>query len=166
MTTRGLSPARRGLVGLAPGGVVVVRRRLDLAGAGVDAAVRGPHAATRAAWRARCRGAAISASESPSRLSRKPVVGDEVVDGDGAAQLEAGDLLLEPRVHALGHVRERRPGRAHAASSSRERIAFRNASLNVRPIPIASPTDFICVPSVVSAPGNFSKAKRGNLTTT
>ena len=32
----------------------------------------------------------------------------------------------------------------------------------VRPIPIASPTDFICVPSVWSAPGNFSKAKRGN----
>ena len=52
------------------------------------------------------------------------------------------------------------------ASSSRERLAFRKASLNVRPMPIASPTDFICVPSVESAPGNFSKAKRGNLTTT
>jgi hypothetical protein len=33
-------------------------------------------------------------------------------------------------------------------------------------MPIASPTDFICVPRVVSAPGNFSNAKRGNLTTT
>ena len=51
-------------------------------------------------------------------------------------------------------------------SSSREPNAFRNASVNVRPMPIASPTDFIWVPSVGSAPGNFSKAKRGNLTTT
>ena len=57
-------------------------------------------------------------------------------------------------------------GVAAPASSSRERIAFRNASVNVRPIPIASPTDFICVPSASSAPGNFSNAKRGNLTTT
>ena len=59
-------------------------------------------------------------------------------------------------------------GSSHASepSSSRERRALRKASPNVRPIPIASPTDFICVPSVVSAPGNFSKAKRGNLTTT
>ena len=51
-------------------------------------------------------------------------------------------------------------------SSSRERIAFRNASENVRPIPIVSPTDFICVPSRESAPANFSNANRGNLTTT
>ena len=51
-------------------------------------------------------------------------------------------------------------------SSSRERIALRNASVNVRPIPIASPTDFIWVPRRVSQPGNFSNAKRGNLTTT
>jgi hypothetical protein len=43
---------------------------------------------------------------------------------------------------------------------------LRKASVNVRPMPIASPTDFICVPSVVSAPGNFSNANRGNLTTT
>ena len=32
---------------------------------------------------------------------------------------------------------------------------------NVRPIAIASPTDFIAVVSVGSAPGNFSNAKRG-----
>ncbi len=51
-------------------------------------------------------------------------------------------------------------------SSSRERSAFSSASPNVRPIPIASPTDFICVPRVVSAPGNFSNANRGTLTTT
>ncbi len=30
---------------------------------------------------------------------------------------------------------------------------------------IASPTDFICVVSAGSAPGNFSKAQRGILTT-
>ena len=57
-------------------------------------------------------------------------------------------------------------GEEEPPSSSRERIAFRKASVKVRPMPIASPTDFICVPSVSSAPANFSKAKRGNLTTT
>jgi len=31
---------------------------------------------------------------------------------------------------------------------------------------ITSPTLFICVPSVSSAPGNFSNAKRGHFTTT
>ena len=48
-------------------------------------------------------------------------------------------------------------------SSSRERIALPNASLNVRPIDIASPTVFICVVSRSSAPGNFSNANRGDL---
>ena len=43
---------------------------------------------------------------------------------------------------------------------------FMNASLNVRPIAITSPTDFICVVSVRSACGNFSKFHRGILTTT
>ena len=51
-------------------------------------------------------------------------------------------------------------------SSSRERIAFANACLNVRPIAITSPTDFMCVESRSSTPGNFSNAKRGHLTTT
>ena len=46
------------------------------------------------------------------------------------------------------------------------RAAFQKASWKVRPMPIDSPTDFIWVPSVSSAPANFSKAKRGNLTTT
>ncbi len=49
---------------------------------------------------------------------------------------------------------------------SSDRTAFRNASLKVRPIAIASPTDFICVVSVGSACGNFSKFQRGNFTTT
>ena len=49
---------------------------------------------------------------------------------------------------------------------SSERIAFWRASLNVRPMAITSPTDFICVVRRESAIGNFSKAKRGILVTT
>ncbi len=51
-------------------------------------------------------------------------------------------------------------------SASSPRRPFWNASLNVRPIAITSPTDFICVVSVGSAVGNFSNAKRGIFTTT
>jgi hypothetical protein len=47
-----------------------------------------------------------------------------------------------------------------------ERSAFCRLSANVRPIAMTSPTDFIEVVSVGSAPGNFSKAKRGILVTT
>ena len=47
-----------------------------------------------------------------------------------------------------------------------ERSAFCRASVKLRPIDIASPTDFIVVVRVVSAAGNFSKANRGTLTTT
>ena len=46
------------------------------------------------------------------------------------------------------------------------RIAFWNASLKVRPMAIASPTDFICVVRVSSASGNFSNVQRGIFTTT
>ncbi len=56
--------------------------------------------------------------------------------------------------------------RRGGASSSRERMAFRNAWAKVRPMAIASPTDFMCVESSALAPLNFSKAKRGHLTTT
>ena len=38
--------------------------------------------------------------------------------------------------------------------------------MKLRPIDIASPTDFIVVVSVASAPGNFSNANRGAFTTT
>jgi hypothetical protein len=48
---------------------------------------------------------------------------------------------------------------------SSERNAFCNASLNVRPIAMASPTLFICVVNVGSACGNFSKVNRGTFTT-
>ncbi len=51
-------------------------------------------------------------------------------------------------------------------SSSRDRIAFAKDSRKVRPIAMHSPTDFMWVVSWPSAPGNFSKAKRGTLVTT
>ena len=47
-----------------------------------------------------------------------------------------------------------------------ERSAFCSDSWKVRPIAIASPTVFIEVVSSGSAPGNFSKVKRGILVTT
>jgi len=49
---------------------------------------------------------------------------------------------------------------------SSERSAFWSDSLKVRPMAIASPTLFICVVSVGSAFGNFSKVKRGIFVTT
>ena len=49
---------------------------------------------------------------------------------------------------------------------SSPRSAFCRLSWKVRPIAMTSPTDFIDVVSVVEAPGNFSKAKRGILVTT
>ena len=49
---------------------------------------------------------------------------------------------------------------------SSERKPFCSASANVRPIAMTSPTDFIFVPNLFSASGNFSNAQRGILTTT
>ncbi len=49
---------------------------------------------------------------------------------------------------------------------SRERRAFCSASVKLRPMAMASPTDFMVVVRVASAAGNFSNAKRGALTTT
>jgi hypothetical protein len=49
---------------------------------------------------------------------------------------------------------------------SSERNAFCRLSWKVRPIAIASPTDFIDVVNTGSAPGNFSNAKRGTFVTT
>ena len=68
--------------------------------------------------------------------------------------------------------RRRSPGRFPSGDSkpqrsiSRPRIAFWRLSWKVRPIAITSPTDFICVVRVSSAPLNFSKAKRGTFVTT
>ena len=49
---------------------------------------------------------------------------------------------------------------------SSDRSALPSASTKLRPIDMASPTDFIVVVSVGSAPGNFSNANRGIFTTT
>ncbi|SKX31721.1 Uncharacterised protein [Mycobacteroides abscessus subsp. abscessus] len=53
-----------------------------------------------------------------------------------------------------------------AAEVSSERMTLPSASAKLRPRDIASPTDFMVVVKVASAPGNFSKANRGALTTT
>ena len=47
-----------------------------------------------------------------------------------------------------------------------DRSAFCTLSEKVRPIAMASPTDFIAVVNVSSAPGNFSNVKRGIFVTT
>jgi len=57
-------------------------------------------------------------------------------------------------------------GARHGVLGSSERIAFCKDSLKVRPMAITSPTDFICVPRVLSAPGNFSNCHLGIFTTT
>ena len=84
------------------------------------------------------------------------------------------DLLQAAVVRACGSARSS-PSRSSptgewksngACLSSRLRRAFCSASVKLRPIAIASPTDFMCVVSVGSAPGNFSKANRGTFTTT
>ena len=57
-------------------------------------------------------------------------------------------------------------GSRPASPVSMERRAFCSDSGKVRPIAIASPTDFIDVVRSGSASGNFSNVKRGTLVTT
>ena len=109
------------------------------------------------------------ASDQPARFQPQPVVGDQV----GLVRVEAQGSPWRARARRGTKGARRRGGRrARPRGSALPRRARASASpsgsasVNVRPIPIASPTDFICVPSVSSAPGNFSNAKRGNLTTT
>ena len=81
---------------------------------------------------------------------RRSAVGQRPMRADGGSR---GCLA-----HAPTHGLE-----AASEPISSERIAFCSASLNVRPIAIASPTDFICVVSVVRRRGNFSNVQRGIL---
>ena len=155
---------RRSLVRLAPGRVVVGGRRLDLTGARIDAPVGGPDAPG-APFRPHCGLARVAVLRDrrvrpPGPLEPKPVVCDERVERGRRNTKSSARASSSPSNHGW------RLRGSQLSSSSRARCAFRNASLNERPIPIASPTDFICVPSVRSAPGNFSNEKRGNLTTT
>ena len=73
-----------------------------------------------------------------------------------------GGASGDRRARALGSGETQNPPRP----SSMERSALPSASANERPSAIASPTLFIVVVSSGSAPGNFSKANRGTLTTT
>jgi hypothetical protein len=58
------------------------------------------------------------------------------------------------------------PVQKPAAAVSVDRSALPSASAKLRPMAIASPTLFMCVVSSGSAPGNFSNANLGTLTTT
>ena len=97
---------RQRLVLLAPGRVVVVRARLDLARAGVDATVGGPDP-LRVAHLPH-----VVAARAPRRADRVvapagPLRPQDVARGELAARM--GELLLEPRMDALGDVVERPP---------------------------------------------------------
>ena len=114
------------------------------------------------------RGSSSSSSSRPRPRRRRSRRGGRRARPAAARPSRSSlELAPEPRVEVVRQVVERRPRRHRARVELAARPApSQNASWKVRPIPIASPTDFICVPSVVSAPGNFSNAKRGNLTTT
>ena len=90
----------------------------------------------------------------------------QLLDGDAAPERleQVVEAVGAGRLHQLQErlVVRRRHGRV---SSSRERSALANACWKVRPIAIASPTDFMWVVRPASAPGNFSNANRGHLTT-
>ena len=74
-------------------------------------------------------------------------------------RLEEQVPALRQRLAAALEVEHRR--RVLAPSS-----ALRNASVNVRPRPRASPTARISLPRRGSASGNFAKSKRGAFTAT
>ncbi len=93
---------------------------------------------------------------------------------DGRAEIERARDLVEPSV---GRGLDRLEQLVESASTSgpvqnparlvsSERSTLPKASVKLRPIDMASPTDFMVVVRVPSAPGNFSNAKRGALTTT
>ena len=77
--------------------------------------------------------------------------GAERVQVVGLAEGSAGDLDV---------VEAGQPGLHRGAAPSAA------LSWNVRPMAMASPTDFIAWSAVGSAPGNFSKVNRGILVTT
>ena len=81
---------------------------------------------------------------------------------DREQPLPVGRRQALAQLHRVGHPLL---ARAIEPSSSSEAIPFISASRKVPPIAITSPTDFIEVPSVGGAPGNFSNAQRGILTT-
>ena len=117
-------------------------------------------------------------------LDEGHLVEEPRVDAGGLVHLldrqPAAQRLLHEHDAAVGGAPRPRRARSRACSVvgrgpsqwkllpffSSERSAFCSASVNERPIDIASPTDFIVVVRVSSAAGNFSNANRGTLTTT
>ena len=81
----------------------------------------------------------------------------------GVGRAERGLTLAESTRRASRSAAAVAPVTQPIRSISRPRSPFWNASLKVRPMAMTSPTDFICVVSVGSAVGNFSKANRGHL---
>ena len=106
----------------------------------------------------------ISSSPAPTRMACAILSRRSGVGVPSAARMAA--LLSASSMPLAGS----KPSMAISSSPVRpvssERSAFCKDSWKVRPIAIASPTDFIEVVSTCVAPGNFSKAKRGILVTT
>ena len=108
------------------------------------------------------------------------LVEEPAVDLRDLIQLINGGTQVECLLDCLEAVLGRNGcGRAGKPSSERvmfqenpvaflsmDRMAFWSASVKLRPMAIASPTDFMVVVSRLLAAGNFSKAKRGILHTT
>src|SRR4051794_2876412 len=110
-----------GLVGLAPGRVEVVRARLDLTAAGVDAAkgrldAPGPTLRPRVLLGRAATGRHVRVGK-PDSLELKPVVGDQIVERVHAREGFDNRLQLapEPWMNALGDRVERGPRRDRAA---------------------------------------------------
>ena len=97
----------------------------------------------------------------------------DLLDGRAGGQRLLGDV--EPAVDRGPQLLQQLLGRPVVGAGpvqkpatfvSVDRIALPSASVKLRPIDMTSPTLFIVVVSRGSAPGNFSKANRGILTTT
>ncbi len=113
-------------------------------------------------------------SASWSRNHGSILVASKTSSGVAPARIASMTFLSRPscgvrmssRIASLSRSTQRWLQSKTASLLSRERSAFWSASVKLRPIAIASPTDFMCVVSVGSAPGNFSNANRGTFTTT
>ena len=102
-------------------------------------------------------------------------VASKISCGRGTGAERVHDLLEPAVVRDLDLLEERvlvevdplvAPVERRRGASPGLRSAFCSASVKLRPIAMASPTDFMWVVSVGSAAGNFSNANRGTLTTT
>ncbi len=103
---------------------------------------------------------ATSSTETPARRARLIWKTRSGVGVRSATRRSSGLSLVSRSSARDAPVTQ--PGRPISSARS----PFWNASLNVRPMAIASPTDFICVVRRKSAVGNFSNANRGTFTTT